>query len=65
MKSTDELKQIVTQVRRDIVRMVHGAKSGHPGGSLGCADMVTTLYFSQMRPPLCLLLDAILSGNSV
>ena len=49
MKSTDELKQIVTQVRRDIVRMVHGAKSGHPGGSLGCADMVTTLYFSQMR----------------
>lgn len=49
MKTIDELKQIVSQVRRDIVRMVHSAKSGHPGGSLGCADIVTALYFSEMK----------------
>jgi transketolase len=41
-----ELKQIATQVRRDIIRMVHSAKSGHPGGSLGCADILTALYFN-------------------
>jgi transketolase len=40
-----ELEQIATQVRRDIIRMVHAAKSGHPGGSLGCADFLTALYF--------------------
>ncbi len=40
-----ELKAIATQIRRDIVRMVHGAQSGHPGGSLGCADFFTALYF--------------------
>lgn len=40
---------IASQVRRDIVRMVHGASSGHPGGSLGCADLVTLLYFEIMR----------------
>lgn len=43
-----ELKNIATQVRRDIVRMVNGAKSGHPGGSLGCADFMTALYFEIM-----------------
>lgn len=42
----EELKNIATQVRRDIIRMVHGAKSGHPGGSLGCADLLTALYFN-------------------
>ncbi|MAI22928.1 MAG: transketolase [Crocinitomicaceae bacterium] len=42
------LKQLATQVRRDIVRMVHGASSGHPGGSLGCADLLTLLYFEVM-----------------
>jgi len=46
MKSVDELKLLATQVRRDIIRMVHGAKSGHPGGSLGCADFMTALYFN-------------------
>jgi len=43
------LKQIASQVRRDIVRMVHGVQSGHPGGSLGCADFFTALYFDVME----------------
>ncbi|HLI93743.1 MAG TPA: transketolase [Puia sp.] len=40
-----DLKAIASQIRRDIVRMVHGAQSGHPGGSLGCADFFSALYF--------------------
>jgi transketolase len=44
-----ELKAIASQIRRDIVRMVHGAQSGHPGGSLGCADFFTALYFKVLR----------------
>jgi transketolase len=44
-----DLKGIASQVRRDIVRMVHGVQSGHPGGSLGCADYVTALYFDIMK----------------
>ena len=44
-----ELKSIATQIRRDIVRMVHGCQSGHPGGSLGCADFLTELYFNTMK----------------
>lgn len=44
-----ELKDIATQVRRDIVRMVHAVQSGHPGGSLGCADFLTALYFRIMK----------------
>ena len=44
-----ELKNIAAQIRRDIVRMVHGANSGHPGGSLGCADFLTALYFKIMN----------------
>ena len=40
------LQRIASQVRRDIVRQVHAAQSGHPGGSLGCADFFTALYFS-------------------
>lgn len=43
------LQEIASQVRRDIVRMVHGAQSGHPGGSLGCADFLTALYFKEMK----------------
>lgn len=43
------LKEIASQVRRDILRMVHGVNSGHPGGSLGCADYMTALYFEVMR----------------
>ena len=44
-----ELKEIATQIRRDIVRMVHGAASGHPGGSLGCTEYLTALYFNTIR----------------
>ncbi len=44
-----ELTAIASQIRRDIVRMVHGASSGHPGGSLGCADFFTALYFKIMK----------------
>lgn len=45
----EKLTGIATQVRRDIVRMVHGCQSGHPGGSLGCADYFVALYFHVMR----------------
>jgi transketolase len=44
-----DLKAIATQIRRDILRMVHGAASGHPGGSLGCTDFFTALYFSVLQ----------------
>ncbi len=44
-----ELERIASQVRRDIVRMVSAVSSGHPGGSLGCADFLTMLYFDQMK----------------
>lgn len=44
-----ELQRIASQVRRDIVRQVHGCQSGHPGGSLGCADFFTALYFHVLR----------------
>jgi transketolase len=43
------LTEVASQVRRDIVRMVHGSASGHPGGSLGCADLLTALYFKVMH----------------
>ncbi|RRB18396.1 transketolase [Larkinella knui] len=44
-----QLQNIATQVRRDIVRMVHAVNSGHPGGSLGCTDLLVALYFDVMR----------------
>lgn len=44
-----QLEQTASQVRRDIVRMVHSAQSGHPGGSLGCADFMVALYFHVMK----------------
>ena len=43
------LKDTAAQVRRDIVRMVHSAQSGHPGGSLGCTDFLVALYFHAMK----------------
>lgn len=46
---TQELKRIASQVRRDIVRMVAAVNSGHPGGSLGCTDFLTVLYFDVMK----------------
>lgn len=47
--SIAELENIAAQVRRDIVRMVHGCQSGHPGGSLGCTDFLVALYFKVMH----------------
>jgi transketolase len=44
-----KLRRIASQVRRDIIRQTHLAQSGHPGGSLGCADFLTALYFEVMR----------------
>jgi transketolase len=43
------LHNTASQIRRDIVRMVHGVQSGHPGGSLGCTDFLTALYFKVME----------------
>jgi len=44
-----DLISIASQVRRDILRMVHGCQSGHPGGSLGCTDLLVALYFDAMN----------------
>ena len=49
MANIAELKNIASQVRRDIIRMVHSCQSGHPGGSLGCADYLVALYFFIMK----------------
>ncbi|MDD6448215.1 MAG: transketolase [Lachnospiraceae bacterium] len=47
--TNQELKKIANQVRKDIVSSLHSAKSGHPGGSLGAADIFTYLYFEEMK----------------
>ena len=52
------LQEIATQVRRDIVRMVHGSASGHPGGSLGCTEFFTALYFKIMKHDPAFNMDA-------
>ena len=44
MSNTQHLQDFSTQVRRDILRMVHAVNSGHPGGSLGCTEFFTVLY---------------------
>jgi len=44
MTTIAELEKTASQVRRDVLRMIHGVQSGHPGGSLGCADLFTALY---------------------
>ncbi len=44
-----QLEQTASQVRRDILRMVHACQSGHPGGSLGCTDLLVALYFDAMK----------------
>ncbi len=49
MPDTEHLKKIASQVRRDIIRMVHGAASGHPGGSLGATDFLVALFFEVME----------------
>ena len=49
MQTVEQLKNIATQVRRDILRMVCMASSGHPGGSMSSADFLTALYFNEMK----------------
>jgi transketolase len=53
------LEKTASQIRRDIVRMVHGCQSGHPGGSLGCTDFFTALYFSVMNHDPKFNMDAV------
>ena len=49
MADLTKLEALVVQIRRDILRMVHAVNSGHPGGSLGCTEFLTALYFEQMN----------------
>ncbi len=49
MASIEEMKRIASQVRRDIVRMVHAVNSGHPGGSMGCTEFFVALYFDVLN----------------
>ncbi|MFZ9660438.1 MAG: transketolase [Chitinophagaceae bacterium] len=53
------LQETASQIRRDILRMVHGVQSGHPGGSLGCADFFTALYFDTMEHDPKFNMDAV------
>ncbi|MDF2455923.1 MAG: tktA [Cytophagaceae bacterium] len=60
MPEHKELERIASQVRRDVLRMVHGAKGGHPGGALGCAELFVLLYFKIMKHnPAKFSMDAI------
>jgi transketolase len=58
MENLDKLKDISSQVRRDIVRMVHAVQSGHPGGSLGCTEYLVALYFKIMKHDPAFNMDA-------
>lgn len=49
VNSINELEKVCSQVRRDILRMVHAPQSGHPGGSLGCVEYMTALYFNILK----------------
>ncbi|MFO7978387.1 MAG: transketolase [Bacteroidales bacterium] len=49
MKDIKQLESIASQVRRDVLRMVHAVQSGHPGGPMGCAELFTALYFSVLK----------------
>ena len=49
MKTIQELQNLCTQIRRDILRMVHANNSGHPGGSLGCTEFLASLYFNHLN----------------
>ena len=59
MNSILELEKICTQIRRDIVRMVHANNSGHPGGSLGCTEFLTALYFNVLDHDIHFKMDGI------
>ncbi|MBK6858726.1 MAG: transketolase [Saprospiraceae bacterium] len=54
-----ELKRMASQVRRDIIRQTHQCASGHPGGSLGCADFLTALYFNMLQKKLPFQMEGI------
>jgi transketolase len=58
MDNIAEYKKIASQTRRDIVRMVHGVQSGHPGGSLGCVEFFISLYYNVMNIKLPFSMDA-------
>jgi transketolase len=55
----EDLKKLSTQIRRDIVRMVHACQSGHPGGSLGCTELFVALYFKILRYQLPFTMDGV------
>ena len=57
MSNTATLQAFTTQVRRDILRMVHRVNSGHPGGSLGCAEFFVVLYQSILKQKLPFQMD--------
>ncbi len=57
MTNIQSLEKTTTQVRRDILRMVHKVNSGHPGGSLGCAEFFVALFFKQMKVTLPFSMD--------
>ena len=59
MKTINELEKICSQIRRDIVRMVHANNSGHPGGSLGCTEFLSILYFNQLKHDKSFNMDGI------
>lgn len=57
MSTVAELNKICSQVRRDIVRMVHAVNSGHPGGSLGCTEFFVALYFKVLKHDIRFSMD--------
>ena len=59
MNNIKHLNETVIQIRRDILRMVHANNSGHPGGSLGCAEFLTVLYFKIMNNNTNFTMDGI------
>src|SRR5689334_4000632 len=59
MDDIKKLTGLATQMRRDILRMVHGCKSGHPGGSLGCADFFAVLFAHVMKHDPSFKMDAV------
>lgn len=59
MADIKELERIASQVRRDIIRMVHGVGNGHPGGALGCADLFTLMYFKVMKHETSFNMDGV------
>lgn len=59
MPTTQQLQEFTQQVRRDILRMVHAVQSGHPGGSLGCAEFLTVLYQKELKYSTNFTMDGI------